>query len=68
MLKRWSLKMKTKLAEKAAANEKADLLKYYNCTTFDIMGELTFGEGLGLLEDSEYGLFFHLPSTFLVSY
>ncbi|KAI6908252.1 cytochrome P450 [Hortaea werneckii] len=26
----------------------------YNCTTFDIMGDLTFGEGLNMLEDSEY--------------
>ncbi|WPH03317.1 cytochrome P450 [Acrodontium crateriforme] len=54
MLKRWSLKMKDKLAEKAAANEDVDLLKFYNCTTFDIMGELAFSEGLGLLDDSEY--------------
>lgn len=31
-----------------------DIVKLYNCTTFDIMGELTFGEPLGLLDKSEY--------------
>lgn len=31
-----------------------DIVKLYNCTTFDIMGELTFGETLGLLDKSEY--------------
>ncbi|KAL1620233.1 hypothetical protein SLS56_009725, partial [Neofusicoccum ribis] len=33
---------------------KHDLVKLYNCTTFDIMGDLTFGEPLGLLDQSEY--------------
>ncbi|GME43548.1 Cytochrome p450 protein [Neofusicoccum parvum] len=33
---------------------KLDLVKLYNFTTFDIMGELTFGESLGLLDQSEY--------------
>lgn len=31
-----------------------DAVKAYNCTTFDIMAELTFGESLGLLDKSEY--------------
>lgn len=31
-----------------------DLVKLYNCTTFDIMGDLTFGEPLGMLDKSEY--------------
>lgn len=31
-----------------------DLVKLYNCTTFDIMGDLAFGEPLGMLETSEY--------------
>lgn len=31
-----------------------DIVMLYNCTTFDIMGELTFGEPLGLLDKSEY--------------
>ncbi|KAK4994695.1 hypothetical protein LTR16_007320, partial [Cryomyces antarcticus] len=33
---------------------KVDVVKYYNFTTFDIMGDLTFGEPLHLLEGSEY--------------
>lgn len=41
----------------AVSNDPAvrlDIVKLYNCTTFDIMGELTFGESLGLLDKSEY--------------
>ncbi|EKG21958.1 Cytochrome P450 [Macrophomina phaseolina MS6] len=30
-----------------------DLVTQLNCTTFDIMGDLTFGESLGLLSNSE---------------
>ncbi|KAK5120491.1 hypothetical protein LTR85_006146 [Meristemomyces frigidus] len=52
LLKTWTEKLKTKLMERAG--QKTDMLKYYNCTTFDIMGDLTFGEGLNMLEDSEY--------------
>ncbi|PSN74548.1 benzoate 4-monooxygenase cytochrome P450 [Corynespora cassiicola Philippines] len=32
---------------------KIDAVKMYNCTTFDIIGELAFGEHLGLLDNSE---------------
>lgn len=31
-----------------------DMTKLLNCTTFDIMADLSFGEPLGLLEQSEY--------------
>lgn len=31
-----------------------DAVKYYNCTTFDVIADLTFGEPLGLLDSSEY--------------
>ncbi|KAF2133504.1 cytochrome P450 [Dothidotthia symphoricarpi CBS 119687] len=31
-----------------------DLVKLYNFTTFDIMGDLTFGEPLHMLENAEY--------------
>lgn len=31
-----------------------DILKMYNFTTFDVMGDLTFGEPLGLLEGADY--------------
>jgi cytochrome P450 len=35
-------------------NREFDAVKLYNFTTFDIMGDLTFGEHLGLLENSSY--------------
>ncbi|CAK4032813.1 Isotrichodermin C-15 hydroxylase [Lecanosticta acicola] len=54
MLKQWTGKMKGKLAERAGTGESVDMLKYYNCTTFDIMGDLCFSEGLDMLENGEY--------------
>jgi len=54
MLKQWTEKMRSKLAEFSGTGLKLDLLKYYNCTTFDIMGDLSFNESLNMLEDSEY--------------
>ncbi|KAM0722993.1 hypothetical protein Q7P37_001191 [Cladosporium fusiforme] len=54
LLQRWTLLMKDKMLESAEAGKKADLLKFYNCTTFDIMSDLTFAEPLNMLEDSEY--------------
>lgn len=41
------------LRARAGRGEAFDVVKMYNCTTFDVMGDLTFGEGLGLLERSE---------------
>ena len=54
ILKTWSLKLKNKLAERATGVDETDMLKFYNCTTFDVMGDLTFAEGLNMLDDSEY--------------
>ncbi|KAF7186829.1 Cytochrome P450 monooxygenase [Pseudocercospora fuligena] len=54
MLKKWVGVMKQKMTEKAVAGEKSDMLKFYNCTTFDIMGDLSFNEGLDMLENGEY--------------
>lgn len=54
LLKRWAGLMKQKLLERAEAGVQTDMLKYYNCTTFDVMGDLCFAEGLNMLEDSEY--------------
>lgn len=43
------------LAEKAAGGTKElDMTKWYNYTTFDIIGDLTFGESFGCLESSTY--------------
>jgi cytochrome P450 len=41
-------------ATTADPDVKLDMVKLYNFTTFDIMGDLTFGEPLGMLETSEY--------------
>ena len=40
LLKRWAALMKKKLAERADGKDAVDMLKYYNCTTFDIMGKI----------------------------
>lgn len=54
MLLRCAEKLKNKLEERADGIDPVDILKYYNYTTFDIMGDLTFNEGFNMLEDSEY--------------
>ncbi|KAI1324101.1 cytochrome P450 [Xylariaceae sp. FL0255] len=36
------------------AHVPVEMVKMYNLTTFDIMGELVYGEPLGMLESSEY--------------
>ena len=46
--------MRKKLSKRADGKDYLDMLKYYNYTTFDIIGDLTFSEGLNLLKDSEY--------------
>lgn len=39
LLKKWAMLMKRKLSERADGKEKSDLVRYYNCTTFDVMGK-----------------------------
>jgi cytochrome P450 len=34
--------------------QKLDLVKMYNYTTFDVMGDLTFGEPLHMLDRTDY--------------
>ncbi|KAE9580330.1 Cytochrome P450 monooxygenase rdc4 [Colletotrichum fructicola] len=50
---RWAEKFVDKLAGKAGAGNTIDMVKYFNCTTFDIMGDLTFNEDLNMLEEGE---------------
>ncbi|BAE59716.1 unnamed protein product [Aspergillus oryzae RIB40] len=38
----------------AESNLPADMVKWYNLTTFDIIGDLAFGEPFGGLDNSEY--------------
>ncbi|GME66093.1 Cytochrome p450 protein [Neofusicoccum parvum] len=37
-----------------SVDQEQDLVKLFTCTTFDIMGDLTFGEPLGLLDNAKY--------------
>ncbi len=57
LLKAWAEKMKTKMEEQVELGDgtsKVDLVKPFHCATFDIMGDLTFGEGLNMLDDGQY--------------
>lgn len=45
--------MIAKLKEVEALGKAVDMVAYYNYTTFDIMGDLTFAEPLHMLEGSE---------------
>ncbi|ETN43942.1 uncharacterized protein HMPREF1541_11073 [Cyphellophora europaea CBS 101466] len=54
LLKKWAELLLVKLKEKAVAEDKIDMVKMLNCTTFDIMADLTFAEPLYMLENSSY--------------
>lgn len=54
MLQMWAEKLRSKLAERAEQSLETDMLKMLNCTTFDVMGDLTFAEPLYMLDNSEY--------------
>jgi cytochrome P450 len=54
LMKRWASLMEAKMGEAADAGKNVAMLKFYNCTTFDVMGDLTFAEDLGMLRGSEY--------------
>lgn len=40
-----------RLSEKARAGQQVDMVDYYNMTTFDIIGDLAFGESFDCLKD-----------------
>jgi cytochrome P450 len=46
--------MISKLSNRAAAGTPVDMMKYFNFTTFDITGDLTFGESFGSLVSEDY--------------
>lgn len=54
LLKRWAGLFLSKLMDQADGAQKVDMLKMLNCTTFDIMSDLTFAEPLHMLSNSEY--------------
>jgi cytochrome P450 len=45
-------KLKERIAEDP--DREIDMIRLYNFTTFDIMGDLTFGESLHMLDNAEY--------------
>ncbi|KAF1968697.1 cytochrome P450 monooxygenase-like protein [Bimuria novae-zelandiae CBS 107.79] len=44
----------SKLQNKARSDTPVDIMRYINFTTFDILGDLCFGESFGALESEEY--------------
>lgn len=46
--------MISKLRNRAAAGTPVDIMRYFNFTTFDITGDLTFGESFGSLVSEDY--------------
>ncbi|KAI3341511.1 cytochrome P450 [Ustulina deusta] len=44
----------SKLSENATKSENVDMVKMFQFTTFDIMGDLTLGQPLGLLKGNKY--------------
>ncbi|KAF1841975.1 cytochrome P450 monooxygenase-like protein [Cucurbitaria berberidis CBS 394.84] len=53
---RYADQLVSRLLEGTEANpdQKWDMVKMYNFTTFDVMGDLTFGEPLHMLDNAEY--------------
>lgn len=43
-----------RLAEKAAGEEHIDIMRWFNLTTFDLIGDLAFGKPFGCLESGIY--------------
>ncbi|KAF3004318.1 hypothetical protein E8E13_009274 [Curvularia kusanoi] len=67
MLKGYAGLLIQKLRDVAASNSPANIVEWYNFTTFDIMADLTFGEPLHQLTDSSYhpwvkAIFSHLKA------
>ncbi|RYP86559.1 hypothetical protein DL769_000731 [Monosporascus sp. CRB-8-3] len=59
-----------RLHAKAALGEQVDLVMWYNYTTFDILGQLAFGQDFGCLQDGEFhpwvsNIFGSLKDSFL---
>jgi cytochrome P450 len=54
ILKGYAKLLVKQLAKASEQHEFIDIVRFYNYTTFDIMADLTFGEPLGLLQESKY--------------
>lgn len=56
-------KLIERLKDVSQSNSPVDMVKWYNLTTFDLIGGLAFGESFNGLESSEYHLW--VTTTFL---
>ncbi|KAG8623997.1 hypothetical protein KVT40_008973 [Elsinoe batatas] len=56
VFKEWANLLIQKIREhvKQSPDEATDMVKRWNCATFDVMADLTFAESLGMLEGGEY--------------
>ncbi|AEO64353.1 uncharacterized protein THITE_2110425 [Thermothielavioides terrestris NRRL 8126] len=54
IMKRYIDLLISKLGERARAGETVDIVRWYNFTTFDLIGDLAFGEPFGCLESGGY--------------
>ncbi|RYN87356.1 Isotrichodermin C-15 hydroxylase [Alternaria tenuissima] len=54
LIKQYVDKLFVQLRKEAAKKEPIDMLQWYNFTTFDIIGDLVFGEPFHCLENSNY--------------
>lgn len=54
ILKGYAKLLVKQLTSASANHREVDMVRFYNYTTFDIMSDLTFGEPLGLLQESKY--------------
>ncbi|KAL3475518.1 cytochrome P450 [Aspergillus californicus] len=55
----------TKLKDAAESESMVDMVKWYNITTFDLIGDLVFGQSSGGLESSEYHIWVTTAFRFL---
>lgn len=65
LLKKYAMLLIERLQEEAAASRAVSIVDWYNFTTFDIMGDLTFGESLGQLSSAAYSPWVKAGFSFL---
>lgn len=54
ILKKYVEKLIARLEHEATSEVPVDMVKWYNLTTFDLIGDLAFGQSFGGLENSQY--------------
>lgn len=54
LIGKWVAKLIDRLYAETVGGWRVDILKWYNCTTFDITGDMIFSEDLKMLRSGEY--------------